>query len=97
MNEAINLANIIASQIGARRLMAHGATKLMALPETDSHAGGLIYTFNNCPKIKEGVVTVQLRWDDTYDVTIKDKSGKDLQVMNEVYCDQFHCIDEVIG
>ena len=86
-NQSLEIAQTIIDQIkfaDRSALMAWGATKFMALPESKEFQGGVQFKVNGLSFV--GTVVVQLRWVDDYVVSFV-KNNKIEHSVSGVYCD----------
>ena len=89
----LNVAKTIKSQIHSTILMCAAARNYAAY-EDKSNLYGLQFTISNTSAVKYGTVRITLNGSDTYDITIKNKNGKLLNSLNDVYCDQLNDVLE---
>lgn len=87
MSAALQIAKTIQSQIGSRRMMALGATKLRAVPGGVGHFGGLNFKASLFGS-KQCRVTITLNAADTYDyMVLAARSDTVLALGKGLYCD----------
>jgi len=91
--ELLNVAKTIKSQIHSTILMCAAARNYAAYEDKDN-LYGLQFTISNTSAVKYGTVRITLNGSDTYDITIKNKNGKLLNSLNDVYCDQLNDVLE---
>lgn len=88
MSEQIQIAKIIAEQIGTRRMFALGATQRMALNESADKRGGLQFKaslFGN----RQCKVIVELTHSDTYNVLIlKPRAHVVIAEAKDIHCEE---------
>ena len=93
MSDVLNVAKTIKSQIHPTVLMCAAARNYAAYEDKDG-LYGLQFTISNTSAVKYGTVRITLNGSDLYDITIKNKKGKVLKSMDDVYCDQLNDILE---
>ena len=93
MSDVLNVAKTIKSQIHPTVLMCAAARNFAAYEDKDG-LYGLQFTISNTSAVKYGTVRITLNGSDLYDITIKNRNGKVLKSMDDVYCDQLNDILE---
>jgi hypothetical protein len=86
-NQTLQIAQTIINQIkftDRSALMAWGATKFIALPESKEFQGGVQFHVNGL--VFQGIVKVELRWVDDYTVSFVKKAELKNKIEG-VYCD----------
>ena len=91
--DVLNVAKTIKSQIHPTVLMCAAARKFAAY-EDEKGLYGLQFTISNTSAVKYGTVRITLNGSDLYDITLKNKNGKLLNTLNDIYCDQLHDVLE---
>ncbi len=91
-NEIIRQINVI----DRMALMAWGARRFQALPESKEFQGGIRFIVNG--KKHKALVAVELRWVDDYTVSFLNMKGEVVHKCEQVYCDMLvDIIDWVEG
>jgi hypothetical protein len=83
------IANEIVRQINVcdrMALMAYGARKFQALPESKEFQGGIRFLVNG--RTHKSWVLIQLRWVDDYTLIFLSKTGELVHKIEGIYCDQ---------
>lgn len=91
--DVLNVAKTIKSQIHPTVLMCAAARKFAAY-EDEKGLYGLQFTISNTSAVKYGTVRITLNGSDLYDITLKNKNGKLLNTLNDIYCDQLNDVLE---
>tara|TARA_Y100000593_G_scaffold45584_1_gene86659 strand:- start:154 stop:480 length:327 start_codon:yes stop_codon:yes gene_type:complete len=82
MNNNLEIANTIRSQINKQILWCAGADKYTPIKQ------GLYFTIRNTSKYKFAHVFIKLNASDTYDIEMQNNRRKTINEKNGIYCDE---------